>query len=956
MANFKDTEIETAVSRYVRSTVKTERTDLGPLDTSYAFDEVREFVGSTLVFDPSAVFYLLSLASNRVSQDVIQAIEYLDDIITGIGEVGRDTVVVTQTSLLADAAAALLEVERTIQDKNAIAVRPFSRYSQALDKFTNKSLTPNIRKLGPGFPDTYEIVRPPQQAQSAIKSNIRELRDLHPTVVAEANQLLEALAEFLAADLPLVAIQKSVSKVRSDLRSIKDSLDNSTRDGAIEKTRDVFLAIQAGKAVVTNLTTISDPRSSRMASSASSTDRAQAISPCATATPAGVAAQISAPYLITPTTNQIKLELDGGVEQVVTLTPPDPAFILGSVDETYDIHDISTAEMVSGLVGPYTVPASPDNVFSIYVDGAGYLVSLTPGSRSAAQVAAEINAATRIDGSPGVFDSVGTASDSGGSLKLVHDTAGSHSLALGAAPLLNPALGFTDGQFVSGLDANNELRLLTQDGAVTAVISLTNGSARTAAQVASDIDASPYFSASAAVITTSTGSITVVKILSVSYGEESHVKVASLTTKQQEAVQTLGFFEGQEDRGAYFKLSELMTALAGVTGIDTEVSYSTPFKGTGGTAMYSGPFYKLRVAAGILDSSASNKDMLFISNGANVGWYRISSVAFLGPYDEITVARPLPATTGSEAQNQAWEIHRDLVSIKSEDQTTASKIKVNTASANSALGLVVGTYIGSVSGVRVIDAGTPLNFTREDVLVGDKLSLRGPTYTTEHTVTAITYDGYQIEVTPEVQNDLVAHLYRIDGAGALAYEEFIEDLDDWFTSQLEPSKFDEDIQELERVLNPLLVNKNPSAALVGSASSTAVALKTVYESLSVILAGFTTTVVPRIDALLDMLQERGMDRAHELLLLGEFQEFFVCSKDSSSHSGNLLEKMRSIAQNDVPLGRGTSYGNTENRLTGSYEDTDANYDFSDQDSEKGPTEIDDIPDLDPEGDVLNRSL
>ena len=964
MANFKDTEIEAAVSRYVRDTVKTERTDLGPLDTGYTFDEVREFVASTLIFDPSAIFYLLSLAANRVNQDVTQALEYLEDIITGIDEVGRDTVVVSQTSLLADAAAALLEVQRTIEDRNAISARPFSRYTQALDRFTDRSLTPNIRRLGAGTGpgDAYEIVRPPQQAQSAIKADLVELRDLHPTVVSEARQLTEALSEFLNANLPLVAIQKSVMKVRTDLRSLKTAFDGSTRDGAIEKTRDAFLAIQAGKAVITNLTTISDPRESRMASTATSTDRASAYSPSSTATPAQISTQVSAPYLITPTTNQIKLEVDGGTEQVITLADPDRAFVLGSVGETYDIHGVSTAEMTSSLSEPYTVPASPDNVFEIYADGIGYTATLTSGSRTAAQVAAEINAANRIDGSPGTFDDVGTASDSSSSLKLEHDTEGSHSITLGDAPVLNASLGFTNKQTAVGEDANNELRLLVED-VVVVTAALTNGAARTAAQVASDIGASPYLEAEAALLTTATGDITVVKIYSTAYGEASHVKIESLTPTQQEAAKTLGFSEGQESRGAYFKLSELISALE-AAGLEMETSFSTPYQGNDGEAVNIAGDYKLRLASGTLSSDVTSNDMLFISNGANAGWYPISSVSLGGSYDELTVARPFSATTGAEAQNQAWQIHRDLLFILSEDSTISSKLKINMASANTPLGLTEDTYIGSVSGVRVLLSGKPLNFTREDVVAGDKLTLRGPTYTTEHTITAVTYDGYQIEVTPEVPNDMSAHLYKIESAGALAYAEFISNLEDWFTSQLEPSKFDEDIQELERVLNPLLVNKNPSAALVGSARNTANNLLRLYTRvfptdplpLDEILSDFTTPVAPRIDALLDMLQERGMDRAHELLLLGAFDAFFGVSKDSSSYGGNLLEKMRAIAQNDVPLGRSIKRGNVEQRLTGSYEEADADYDFSDQDREDGATEVDDIPDLDPEEDILNKGL
>ena len=958
MPNYTDAELEAAVSQFVRSEIKTERTDLGPLSADYTFDEVQELAASTLVFDPSAIFYLLSLSANRVNQDVEQALGYLVDIIAAIDEVGRDTTVVEQTSLLEDAASALVEVERNIEEYSAVTEQPFERYIRALDTFTSKSLTPNIRRdTGLGFPSTYEIVRPPQEAQSSIKTNIAALRELHTLILSEVEQLGVALSEFLSANLPLLSIQSSVQKARKDLRALKREFDATTKEGAIEKTRDAFLRIHAGKSVVTNLTTISDPRESRMASTTSSTDRAAAAYPADSSTPAEVSTSQSAPYLITPTTNEIKLEIDGGIEQVATLTTPDPASVSGTADETYDVHAASTAEIVSSAVGPYTVPASPDNLFSVYVDGIGYQVSLTSGSRTAALIAGEINAATRIDGQPGTFGAVATASDDGtGKLELVHDTAGAHSLALGSAPILNPALSLTDEEEAQGEDANNEIRFYVDDLFHVAV-TLTTGSARTAAQVAADISAvSILLSATAETVITDTGTITVVKVSSTAYGEGSYVRVESSTATQEAGAALLGFSEGQDARSSFVDLADLDSAISALSGVETSREEEILQQGVGGTAVLDGALYKLRLPTGTITASPVAGDSIYIAGGVNVGWYRISSFSLGGVYDEFVVDRAWPVHTGDEALNQSWEIHRQRLTISSSSSSLTSKVTVNSASANTEVGLTPGTTIGSVSAVRIKTSTAELNFEREDVSIGDKLVLEGPTYTSEHTVYAVTDDGYQIEVTPEVQNDLVAHQYRVDGEGALAYAEFAEDLGDWDTQVLEPSRYDEDILELERALNPLLVNKNPSAALVGTANTAAADLQTVYTSLSTILADFTTLPVVRVDALLDMLQERGLERAHELLTLGEIEEFFALTKDGASYGGNFLEKIRAIAQNDIPQGRSLAEDNVDDRLISSFEDTDADFDFSDQDDERGSLEIDDIPDLEEEEDILDRSL
>jgi hypothetical protein len=968
MSNFTDAELEAAVAAFVRDEVKSERTDLGPFSVDYTFGESREFVASTLIYDPSAIFYLLSLAANRVNQDVELALEYLDDIIEGIEEMGRRTVKVTQTGLLEDAAAALLEVERIIDRSNAVTERPFTRYERALDRFTDNSLTPNVRRLtGSGFPTTYEIVRPPQKAQSTIRTNISALSTVHSNIIEEANQLTESMSEFMAADLPLLAIKLAVQNVRNDLRGLKEELDGSSDDGAIELTRDAFLRVQAGRAVVTNLTSITDPRNERMKSTATSTDRMVAVSPSSEATPAQISCSLSAPYLITPSNDELNIGVDGGSTSLVTLVPKDPASITALQGETYDIHTAQAASLTSSSAGPYTVPSAPNNVFNVFVDGTGYQATLTSGSRTAAQLVPEINAATRIDGAAGTFGAVATASDSSGTLKLTHDTVGAGSIVIGNQTSLNTALGFTDDQSsddstsTRGVDDNTAIRFLVDDiNFVTAT--LNTGTARTAAQVASDIaGASSLIDAAEETVTIEGGTEKVVKVSSKSYGDGSYIGMAPSSDVHREAMSTLGFFEGEEDRSDYFSLKDLEDALASISGIETERSEEVVASGSNGTAVLDGSDYKLRLPGGTLGVIPTTSDMLWISNGPNAGWYQITAVTTLGGDEDIWLGRPLQVTSGDEAQNQSWEVHRKILTILSEDETTASALQIAVGSANSALGLSVQTEYGSVSGIKVQDGSVFLNFTRNDVRVGDFVTLRGPTYTTEHTVAEVSEDGYQVEVTPQVKNDMAGtgQEYIVESSGARAYASFITELGEWI-EVLQSSRFEEDVQELVRVLNPLLTSKNPSASSIGTAKNAALDLRALYtgsspRGISEILEEFVVLPVARIDAILNMLKERGLDRAYDLLLLGRIEDFFAATKDNASYGGNLLEKMRAIAQNDVPVGRGTDEENVDSRELASFDDPDADYDFSDQDDERGMLEVDDIPDLDPEEDILNRS-
>ena len=973
MAEFTDTEIENAVAGLVRSEIKTERDDLGPLNTDTTWTEVRELVASTLVFDPSAVFYLLSLAANRVNQDVESGITTLDDLITAIQEMGHTTKKVERTSLLEDAATALLDAERLLNEKGTLAERPYSRYNRALDQFEAASLEPNIRRAtGSGWPETYKIARPPQKAQDAIKTAITVLAELHSTIVGEAAQLMAALAEFLEAELPKTAVRQSLNKVRIDLRAVKNELDEATNADAISMTRDVFLRLRAGEAVTSNLRTISDPTEPRMQGTFATTDRARAAyeSSTSSSTPAWLTPSLSAPYLIVPgTADSLVLAIDGGADQSLTLIPDDPAGIVAQNKENYDFHVAQAANLTSSLVGPYVVPVTPGNVFDIYVDGVGYRATLTSGSRTALQLSIEINAATRIDGQAGLFNLMANASSAASKLKFDHLILGEGDLVVGDKTVLNTALGFTDDQdsdsnsSTKGVDANNVLSVVV-DNEHSESVTITPGD-RTAANVVEIIRAgATYLDAEVTSIQKISGSVTTVKLKSKTYGG-SALRFDAASDIEKECLSVLGFIGTDNANADYFSLEDLEDEIETLTGVTPERSETLLQEGTNGEVLQDVEGdWVFRVPTYTITSSPTTSDMLVIKTGDNAGFYPIASISLGGTYDEIELGRAVRTSSGAAAQNQVWELRRDLLIIGSNSPKLVSAVEVKVGNANAALGLVVGKVVGTTTGLGVVDGGKTQNFERADVRVGDKVSIGVDTFI----VTAITRNGHQLEVTPEVRVDLLNQTYVIYSGGALAYKAFDTAMVAW-TLSLQASKFKDDIRELSRRLNPLILNTNPSVALVNDAEDSANELRALYirlvpfdpldpppPGLSEILEDFTTTAVARIDSLLNMLEERGLKHAHDLLLLGEFEEFFALTKDAASYGGNLLEKMRAIAQNDVPASTDPDQDNVDSLLTGSYEDSDADEDFTDQDDESGAYEFGDNPGFDDEDDLVEETL
>lgn len=962
MANFTQEEINAAVKKYIRTDTRTTRDPLGPRDTDKIFADVMEFVSSGLVFDPNSIFYLIYLVKNRVNQDLNTALALIADLKQAILEVGKYTSKVTSTSLLSDAASALLEADRLLTQKQTIASPQFNRYGEALDQFVGISIAPNIRELTGSYPETYSVVRPPQAAQEAIKSDIISLRAAHTTILAETEQLSLAFDEFLAQNLPTLAIQTSVQKVQKDLKALQREFDSSTEAEAIGMTRDAYLRIVAGRSVITNLVTTRDPTSYRMQGSVSSSDRAQVAYPASSSTPGQVITGRSATYHIVPgVSDQLNFKLDGGALVSVTLTPPAPARVLGSNSDQslFQFTLAKAAELTSSMTGPYTVPVSPGNVFDIYVDGIGYRVDLTDGVDTAAQVAAEVMVATRIDSEPGTFGDVALATSVGGVLSFLHATVGTGSITIGSQTV-NSALGFTDGQADLGTAANNILRLYVDDE-LEVLANLTVGG-RTAAQVAVDITA-----ASARVLG---GTVTLdlaegVTISSRAYGEQSRIQILPTTPVHRAAMSVLGFSDGQSSRSSYLSLDSLYSTLNAITGIQVTRSSSLLASGTTGQATLGGSDYILVLPSDSIpidpnpphDPLLRVGDCLLIKGGENSGYFRVLAFAQSPIQDTITVGRPFAVTSGAGAQNQSWELRRDLLTIVSMTLDLTSSLEVQVGTANTELGLVLGIYRGMTSGVQVLESGKVLSFVRNNVLVGDYLQFSGPTYRTLHTVTEVSENGYQIEVTPEVPDDLTGQYYFIEGASAKAYLLFISALQAWL-SDIGASVFKSDILDLERKLNPLLYNMHPTTGMINDALHTLAILADpdtetgFYYDLQRVFLAYSVAKISLVDSMLDMLLEKGMRRGHDLLLLGQFVNFFAVNRDTSSYSGNMMEKMRKVVQNDVPVSRGVDGGQGESQLTGSFTDIDYSKDFSDGDDERAIAETDDIPEPDVDDQIL----
>lgn len=836
MAGYTDEEIANAVSQFVQSTLRIERSPLGPVDADSKFNEVVGLISSTLIYDPNAIFYLIFLASNHLNKIVETEIGYVDDVLEAIDEMGKRTKDVTKTTLLGDAAAALLTVDQILTDRNTISSQAYSRYQASIDAFTTASLEPNI-KTGT------DIVRPPELARTEVKGVLDTIRVDYPQILADAEQLQVMLAEFNDLNLPVLAIQNSVRMVRSDLQELQKYFESPTvtKEERIAMCREAYLRITSGRSVLDNYTTVTDPAEPRLSSSASVIGR-------------------------------LTLSISGGlVPATVTGTKSGPWAIVTGVNDGLNIAEDGNAPTA------YTITAPSQPSVRCY----------------------------------------------------------------GASPYDITAL-YNDKLEIDGLSPT---------------ISLTAGAGRTAAQIVADISA--WITAnypgqySAAVL--AEGGKNYVKVTKTQAGIQRLRMTADNVTDRGRIVQaygTLGFYEGQQDDNAGVSAAEVAEIINAVNKLTASVSRTVFEEGQTGTVASA---TVIDLPPNSLASTDHANDQILVRTGLNAGYHKIVSVTQYPSADEVVVSPSTPFAS-FVATNQDWIIIRERLVLTSKSTGMDSEITIQAGTANSALGLTTGSAYGQTTGFRAAASGRDVDFTMYDVVENDILYLTSSVpVETRHTVSSLEDSNRQLEFTPPLSAATALSAFRILSTAAEAYKVFIAAMTVW-TRNI-PSVYQENTLELDRQMNPLLVNKQPSIAQLNDARNAAQLLRTTLKDLSLVLVAFVVSAVGRIDASLKMLRERGMDKAYDLLMEGKIADFFGMDKDDAASSSFMLKSMRSVVQQDLPVSKldddiDDTY--TKDTIVG----TDPDQDYSDQDTDENLRILGEVPDydssVDPAGELRVR--
>lgn len=410
MANYTSDEVQAAVSKIIRSTVRHPTGSLGERQVSTSFNDLQEAASGVYILYFNAPYYTLLLGVRRLTDSLSSQASTIASLIDAIQAVKRTVTPVTDLTNLAQAKAALEELQAAVSSRtsgftNIQAVPAFRRYAANLDAFltthgsnvlapTNPASSPTtttqvtqnpatptvgldsstISSTNPqGLPTTFTIADTPAGAVAQIPGLVSQLKEQQDELVRRVSLLSTALADFTSLNLPQIAAQGVISRAHDVLAGHLTDLSALDENARLANLRGVVLDLLTQKPLVEAYGAGLNP-----SEFITTQGLAKAYSDSLhLATPASVLSSIPGPYALTDTSHFIKVTVDGGTPFEYPLPIGYLAELNGTLTEPFKLDLTSNALHVT-FGDPNGTPAVFD-------------VALTTGTRTAAEILADVS-------------------------------------------------------------------------------------------------------------------------------------------------------------------------------------------------------------------------------------------------------------------------------------------------------------------------------------------------------------------------------------------------------------------------------------------------------------------------------------------------------------------------------------------------------------------------------------
>jgi hypothetical protein len=989
--SYRDDELKAAASELIQGTVSFKRDVLGPRDARSSFDEIRELVNSALLYEPDSVFYLIFIASQALQKIVNDEVDTLAELLDAVDDLLKPNKPIEDVASVAEASVALSALDGAIARSGRIGQTEYSRYLKAIEraKRTFGSVTKLTFTPRGSSQAVTDIVRPAAQARKDTTAHFGTLKTQHAVMLERVSNLLTAYRSFNLDELATLVSRTQVSRAQGQMNRLHEQLKDLPPAERTGLAREALLRVLTNRSVVTAMTSAPTPGGVKLEQrrGAAATYRLVASGTGSAPTLEGA---ISAPY---------PLELDATQNLTLTLNDalPDLDLNLLPVGDSF-LDGITSAQLKGSRSGPFQIAAdvllplvihsreiapagtfgltATSNLFHMIVDGVSYEVTLPTGAGStvaavagAIDVAIPTITATEEAGLTPTFTRMQIVYSNGSppvrySERYMHVLEGALNAVLGPYLVggMTPPFGSTPGYtaFSSGWDDNTELKIKPNDDTGEETINLTVGIwtgdpatsyRRTATQIEIDINGQASgFTASLIdqlIVLTSTlkgeGSILTV----VSDGMYSGAPKPDTGTPSFKGAETLGFYEGQEDRRRDVDGRVIINLLNEDTTFASEAQaklvyteFTRQRRATTHASLNHCIEYNVE-ANPASDWPPASELKLQVLTGDNSGVYKIGGWSWLTGTFTLQLSRDLRHQ--DTAVLHEIVIYREVIQIASLDSSVDGLLEAKDSAINPAratLGLPIGAVRGGVSKIYIEyndpQVGwVPADLRQRLLKIGDQLKrLDTNANVTKVTSVVEAVDGL-LTISPQVDPLLsldTTQGFSIQSISYLNYVAFEMLLTAWWDN-ISPFG-DEDLEYLDRLLSPVLLVKAtaPRVSAVYIAVEDLRNRLTGAGSLLEILQSFSVTKIFQVDQALQSLLEQGHNRARALLIKGAIATYMETTKEDSSFGKAVMKATSAVAIQDVnePTNLNRHLSEDYERVAAEwYDDKDPLHDFSD---------------------------
>lgn len=919
--SYTTSEKRAALSVLTQQDLTFSRNALGGRNVNNTYAQLRELVLTGFYYEPDAIFALIDISADYWAAKVASLRSQVETLREDVAFLLSKDKTFERIDMLRRAKTTVGRARVTAAVQGKVGARPLGKYRRLVDVALRDMSRQTVQSGAAFAGGGRRIAKARKSVQRILGANFRAIAASHAALRSGLDNLAAALSVYESADALAELSLLQLERLDDMVGDIVDELEALPVASARENMRGYFLELLGGQAVAR-----------RLEQRVSSTEpRLEApvgykLSASTPTVPPSITGSESAPWPLEQGVSD-SLQVDfSGTTVTVDLIPAgqnevgiEAAEVIGSTFEPFRIvgtavnpYPLLTRKITSG--GLYTIAAT--NLYLV-VDGTTYTLNFL-ANRTAAQVASDINGAistvnaTAMTGSGQDWVSIAYNNSSPPDRRdnRFMSVVSGVSNAADLAPWdIDGPSGEVSGTRSAGADQRNSLKLYANDSATVSTVTLTAGAwpdyERTAAQVAADITTAggAAFEASG-----TGGRITISSELK---GEGSLIKMATdglsggAETVSHRTLYELGFVEYLESRKSDISMAQVLNVLnsdttfaaQGIASSSRLTLYEARDAQVTGTNT-------LRFYVGATDPSTAwdlSQVKVAINTGGNQGTYTLASTSFSQPNLTLTTDRDLRDQTS--ANRFSVSVISERLSITSLDTAVGSYIQVKNpaATAHTALGFATTQIKGTTTNVLVeLDDPTSgwvaLDLKPYVVRTGDIIvDAAGATIAA---VTGVGQASSGLLSVSAVDSDLtVTTGFTIKSGAYLAYREFIRNLVEFRRGF---SSFENDtLKSIGDRLYPQLRIDQPSRDQVIAISSVLDDYDSQLELLAGVLVAYSVTRPSVVTRALRALQEHGHDRARQLLLQGDLEEFFSLTSASASKSQHLMQQMGAVATADI---------------------------------------------------------